>query len=157
MAAVTSGSMDPSVSQGDAVVIVSNEKYQPAPADDNGVVTWEAGKEADYRMFGDYGSVIVFVSSANDSQATVHRAMLYVEEGENWYDRANKSYLDGAESCDEIRNCPAPHAGYITKGDANPSYDQAVGMSPPIQDSWVVGRAKANIPGIGWVRIITGI
>lgn len=156
LAAVSSGSMDPNIQQGDVVVIMEEGRFSPGAADENDIVTRAAGVEAGYRSLGDYGSVIVFVSSDTDTQATVHRAMFYVEEGENWYEGANETYLNGAESCSSLRNCPAPNAGYITKGDANPSYDQALGMSPPIRDRWVVGTARQKVPFVGWFRLLFG-
>lgn len=156
LAAVSSGSMDPSIQQGDVVVIMEEGRFPPGAADENDIVTWRAGEEAGYRSFGHYGSVIVILSSESDTQATVHRAMFYVEEGENWYGKANETFLTGAESCSSLRNCPAPNAGYITKGDANPSYDQALGMSPPIRDRWIVGTARQKVPFVGWFRLLFG-
>lgn len=85
----------------------------------------------------DAGDVVVFTPS-NRETTYVHRAMFHVEKGENWYERANHAYID-AENCRKLTNCPAPHAGWITKGDANPRYDQAAGRSPPVKREWVEG------------------
>lgn len=155
-AAVSSGSMDPSIQQGDIIVIMEEERLSPDAADENGIVTLREGRDVDYRSLGDYGSVVVFTSSDSDNQSTVHRAMFYVEEGENWFSRANPDYLNGAESCQSLRKCPAPNAGYITKGDANPSYDQAIGMSPPIRERWIEGTARTKVPFVGWFRLVFG-
>ena len=76
-------------------------------------------------------------------------------DGENWYDRADPAVVD-AENCDELRNCPAPHAGFITKGDneaTNDYYDQARGLSSPVKPAWVRGTAEYRIPYLGWVRL----
>jgi len=78
-----------------------------------------------------------------------------VDDGENWYDRADPAVLD-ADSCDELRNCPAPHAGFITKGDneaTNDYYDQAKGLSSPVKPEWVRGTAQYRVPYLGWVRL----
>ncbi|KZX46340.1 S26 family signal peptidase [Haloarcula sp. K1] len=154
-AAVSSGSMDPSIQQGDIIVIMEEGRFSPDAADENGIVTLQKGRDVGYRSLEDYGSVIVF-SSDFDDQSTVHRAMFYVEEGENWFDKANPAYLNGAESCQSLRKCPAPNSGYITKGDANPSYDQAIGMSPPIREGWIEGTVRTKVPFVGWLRLILG-
>ncbi len=73
---------------------------------------------------------------------------------ENWYDRANPDYLPG-DSCETVPNCPAPHAGFFTKGDNNGMYDQvnAIGASP-VKPSWVTGVARVRIPLLGWIRLV---
>lgn len=155
-AAVSSGSMDPHIQQGDVIVIMEEGRFPPGAAGADGIVTYRQGKDVGYRSFGDYGSVIVFRSGPSDSQSTVHRAMFHVEKDENWYDRANKVFLDDATSCESLRNCPAPNAGFITKGDANPFYDQSLGMSPPIRKQWVKGTARWEVPFVGWLKLVTG-
>jgi len=85
------------------------------------------------------GDVIVY-DPDEGSPTYAHRAMFHVEAGENWYDRADPRFLGDASSCAELRNCPAPHPGWITKGDANPEYDQAAGRNPPVREEWVEGR-----------------
>jgi signal peptidase len=82
----------------------------------------------------------------------IHRAHLWVEDGENWYDRANPDY-HGAASCAELLNCPAPHAGFITKGDNNAGYDQVIGITSPVRASWVVGVAHVRVPLLGHIRL----
>lgn len=84
------------------------------------------------------GDVIQY--DAPGSPTTAHRAAFHVVEGENWYDRADPRFLDDASSCEELRFCPAPHAGWITRGDANPHYDQASGRNPPVKGEWIDGR-----------------
>jgi len=78
--------------------------------------------------------------------------MFWVEDGENWYDEANEQYLR-ADDCDELANCPAPHAGFITKGDNNGEYDQARRISTVVKPDWVRGTAEVRIPWLGWVRL----
>lgn len=154
--AVESGSMEPDISQGDMTVVTDTDRFVSDQADDNGVVTWEEGQEGEAKSFGDYGSVIVFETPNSGGNLTLHRAMFTVEEGEDWYDRADEEHVEGAASCEGLRNCPAPNSGYITKGDANSYYDQAMGMSPPIEEEWVVGVAEYRIPYVGWMRLIGG-
>ncbi|WP_241430535.1 S26 family signal peptidase [Haloferax volcanii] len=84
------------------------------------------------------GDVIQY--DAPDSPVTAHRAVFHVEAGENWYDRADPRFLGDADNCEELRFCPAPRPGWITKGDANPRYDQAAGRNPPVREEWIDGR-----------------
>jgi len=84
----------------------------------------------------------------------IHRAMLWIEEDENWYDRADRRYIDGAENCDELEHCPAPYSGFITLGDNNGAYDQVGPQSAPVRPEWVVGTAELRIPYLGHVRLL---
>ncbi|MCT9094859.1 S26 family signal peptidase [Haloarchaeobius sp. HME9146] len=161
LVAVESGSMEPHMHKNDLVFIVDQDRYAPdGGIEGTGVVTYQhARTNGGYWSFGDYGNVIVY-QPYGDVRRTpiIHRAMFYVERGENWYDRANESYLDGADSCAEIANnaCPAPHAGFITKGDnqvTNDHYDQVGGQSNIVRPEWVQGKAKVRIPFLGWVRL----
>ncbi len=161
LVAVESGSMEPHMHKNDLVFIVDEHRYAPGGAiDGTGVVTHQqAMRNEGYWSFGDYGNVIVYQPYGSDRRTPIiHRAMFYVEDGENWYDRANKSYLDGADSCGEIANnaCPAPYAGFITKGDnqvTNDHYDQIGGQSNIVRPEWIQGKAKVRIPFLGWVRL----
>lgn len=154
MVAVESGSMEPNMEKGDLVFVTEPDRFAPdAATNDVGVVTYSEGQASDYRSFGSFGSVIVFHEPGRFGPPIIHRARFYVEEGENWFDRANESYVTG-ESCEEIRNCPAPHDGFITKGDNNPRYDQVSGIAPPVQKSWITGVARIRIPYLGWIRLL---
>ncbi len=153
MVAVESGSMEPHMHKGDLVFITEPGRYTPDAAyGDTGVVTAETGSDIDYRTFGGPGSVVVYDDPGRGGPPIIHRAQFYVEEGENWYDRADPEFIS-ANSCDELRNCPAPHAGFITKGDANGRYDQVSGIAEPVKPSWVTGIARIRIPYLGWVRL----
>ncbi|WP_157224625.1 S26 family signal peptidase [Natronococcus occultus] len=88
--------------------------------------------------------IIVFDSPASDN-GTVHRAHFYVEEDENWYQQTDPELVDGAEDCEELRNCPAPHDGWITAGDEMDRYDQA-GEYEPVKSEWIDGRAVVVLP-----------
>jgi signal peptidase len=153
MVAVESGSMEPHMHKGDLVFITEPGRYTPDAAyGSTGVVTAEAGAEVGYRTFGGPGSVIVYDDPGRGGPPIIHRAVFYVEAGENWYERADSQFVV-ADSCDELQNCPAPHAGFITRGDANSRYDQASNIAPPVRPAWITGIARIRIPYLGWVRL----
>ncbi len=142
---VESGSMEPHIVKGDLVVLTATDRFTPAAADtDIGVVTYETGLDRGYRSFDSYGSVVVF-TKPDGSGAVIHRVHLHVEAGENWVARANDSYVSG-EDCEAVQYCPAPHDGFITKGDANPEYDQSGGLVPPVRAEWIDGAARFRVP-----------
>jgi len=142
---IESGSMEPNIAQGDMVVLTATDRFAPAAADTGtGIVTYRTGQERNYRSFGSYGSVVVF-EKPDESGAVIHRVHFRVAAGENWVERANQSYVAGAD-CAAIQYCPAPHDGFITKGDANEHYDQATGLVPPVRSEWVVGVGRFRLP-----------
>ncbi|MFC5368169.1 S26 family signal peptidase [Salinirubrum litoreum] len=153
MVAVESGSMEPHMSRGDLVFITEPGRYAPdAAVGDTGVVTHETGVQTGYRTFGDHGSVIIYDRPDRFGPPVIHRARLHVEDGENWYDRANPEYMD-ASNCQQLQYCPAPYAGFITKGDANPQYDQVSGIAAPVQERDIAGVARVRVPYLGYVRL----
>ncbi len=155
MVAVESGSMEPNMEVGDLVFVTEPGRFAPDAADnDIGVVTYEAGQEAEYRSFNEYGSVVIFQPPGRQASPIIHRAMFHVEEGENWYDRADERY-HGASDCEELRHCPAPRDGFITLGDDNREYDQANGLAEPVAEEWITGVARLRVPYLGYVRLIT--
>ena len=152
MVAVESGSMEPHMSKGDLVFVTAADRYAGPAATDGGVVTRDAS--AGYERFGMRGDVVVFAPPDRGGSPIIHRAMFHVDAGENWYAEANQSALPaGVDSCAELANCPSPHAGYITKGDANPTYDQAVRRAPPVRDEWIRSKAEFGAPYLGCVRL----
>jgi len=157
MVAVESASMTPQMKTGDLVFVMEEERF-PGGAEhgETGVVTAQTGAASGYEKFSRPGDVVVYKPNGNGEQTPIiHRAMFYVEKDERWYDRADQGAVAGADSCEEMVNCPAPHAGFITKGDANGAYDQ-VGPSPhsgPVKPEWIVGTAETRIPGIGCIRL----
>ncbi|WP_245810887.1 S26 family signal peptidase [Halorubrum halodurans] len=155
MVAVESSSMEPNMNTGDLVFVTEPGRLAPDAADNEiGVVTHEAGEESGYRTFGDHGSVVIYQPPGRRASPIIHRAMFHVEAGENWYDRADDRY-HGADDCEELRNCPAPHAGFVTLGDNNRQYDQANGLAEPVAAEWVTGVARLRVPYLGYVRLIT--
>lgn len=158
LVAVESGSMEPHLHRGDLVFVMDASRFVPdAAVEGTGVVTYQNARAVEYRTFGDYGDVIVFDPPADGGPPIIHRARFWVDEGENWYDRANPKYIR-ADRCGDspdrhLQNCPAPHGGFITLGDANPVYDQVSGISGPVKPSWVKGTAEVRIPYLGYVRL----
>ncbi|MFB6069694.1 MAG: S26 family signal peptidase [Halanaeroarchaeum sp.] len=157
MVAVESGSMEPHLQRGDLVFIMEEHRLSPAYATGHtGVVTYQTGVRRDYRSFGSYGDVIVYRPYGDtDRTPVIHRARFWVNDSENWLSKANPAYLPG-DTCSAVPNCPAPHAGFITKGDnqaTNEYYDQVRGISDPVKPSWIVGTAEVRIPYLGWVRL----
>lgn len=152
--AVKSNSMQPHLSQGDLVFMIDEQRLSPAfSAADTGVVTYRTGEKQGYKQFGAYGDVIAFQPQKPGQSRVIHRAHFWVNESENWYAKANKSYLAGS-SCAEVPNCPAPHSGFVTKGDGNKLYDQANGVSGPVKPSWIQGTAEIRIPYLGYARVL---
>lgn len=157
MVAVESGSMEPNMERGDLIVMVDTDRFVGDGAHEStGVVTHRLGQESGYETFGKPGDVIVY-QAGGDSNSThvIHRAMFWVDEGENWVnsEKVDAEDLSGS-TCEEILHCPAPNAGFITKGDANPLYDQVVGISTPVKPEWIQAKAKFGIPYLGWARLV---
>lgn len=154
MVAIESASMEPHMSVGDLVYVVEEGRLTSEYATkETGVVTYRTAKRLDvHEEFGTYGDVIIFENDGNGGTPTIHRAHFWVENGEDWYDKANPSYAPGG-SCEAVLNCPAPHSGFITKGDNNGRYDQVTGQSKPVRPAWIRGRAEVRIPLLGHVRL----
>lgn len=155
MVSVESGSMEPQMERGDLIVTVEEHRFSPDYAQHGtGVVTNTVGKEQQHRNFGAYGDVLIFHPNGSSIRTPViHRAMFWVNESENWVEKANPAYLP-ADNCAQILNCPAPHSGFITKGDANPHYDQTNRISSPVKPEWVRAKAEVRIPYLGYIRLI---
>jgi len=160
MVAIKSGSMEPHMQKGDLVLVVEDDRFTPGDAGvaDTGVVPQRQAADRGYTKFGEEGDVIVYRRNGGTARdPVIHRAMFYVEDGENWYDRAEAEHLPpGVDDCRELSNCPAPNAGFVTKGDnpvSNQYYDQAQGLSAPAHPSWVEGKAMVRVPLLGWIRL----
>jgi signal peptidase len=168
LVAVESDSMVPNMEVNDLVFVMESDRFPGDGAHERtGVVTYSQGERTGYTKFGRPGDVIVYEPNGNGrTTPIIHRAMFWVEEGENWADEADDAFLPGSTRCEidddpdtdtGIRNCPAPHAGFITKGDANGGYDQTGGvLSAPVKPEWVVGTAELRVPGLGWIRLQSG-
>ncbi|MCD1295314.1 S26 family signal peptidase [Methanocella sp. CWC-04] len=135
MVSIDGKSMLPNMKQGDLVIIRSLDKVN--------VVTYEEGQYNGYKMFNNYGDVIVYKPLGDKSNTPViHRAMYWVDEGQ-------PMWRGGP---------PAPHSGYITQGDNNFLYDQSSSISPgqPVKPEWILGVSEFRIPYLGLVRARLG-
>jgi len=156
LVAIESGSMEPHIAEGDLVFVMEEDRFAGEGAR-HGVVT--AQRADGYVQFDRPGDVIVFTPDGSTARTPIiHRAMLYVEEGENWYGRADPDAVGDADNCAELTHCPADHSGFITKGDnarTNRQYDQ-VGhsrMTEIVRPEWVVGTAEWRVPMLGEIRL----
>ncbi|WP_256685589.1 S26 family signal peptidase [Halococcus qingdaonensis] len=162
MVAIESPSMEPHMERGDLVFLMEEHRFPGGAAyNGTGVVPYQAGAAADYKEFSEYGDVIVYQPDGSTQKTPIiHRARFWVNDSENWYAKANEEYLAGADSCEELANCPAPHAGFVTKGDNNGLYDQVdTGDGPissPVKSDWVTGTAELRIPWLGRIRLLFG-
>ena len=163
MVAIESQSMEPNMERGDLVFVVNEDRFVPdeAPSHDGestGVIPADRAEEIGHKEFNRHGDVIIYRPNGRNSRTPViHRAMLWVEDDENWYDRADPDAVGSADDCGELRNCPAPHAGFITKGDngvSNSNYDQAGTLSAPVKPGWVIGTAEVKVPYLGQIRLL---
>lgn len=121
------------ISPGDLIYLKSTNSTE--------VVPYEIGKVRDYRSFGNYGDAIVYRQQGENGSLIIHRAMF-------WFDPDSQIDRENHPDCVGMEN-----AGWITKGDNNPIYDQlAAHISPnhPIPKEEVVGVAKAELPLMGW-------
>lgn len=154
LVAIESPSMEPNIDTGDLVFVMDEERFPGEDAHaDTGVVTHRAGAAVGYTKFSKPGDVIVFEPDGDDDTTPIiHRAMLWVDDEERWYSKANPDYVMGYSSCEEMPNCPAPNEGFITKGDNNANYDQINGKDP-VKPEWVIGTAEMRVPGLGQLRL----
>lgn len=152
--AVSSDSMAPNIKTGDLVVISALDKNPPAGSEKGVVTVYEVeNSDVSHSSFGKPGSVISFNSIELSDKPVIHRAHLWVEEGENWVDRADPNLLGNHTTCDDITSCPAPNDGFITAGDNNNVYDQAKTDEPPVEINRIRGVAELRAPYLGWVRM----
>jgi signal peptidase len=128
--AVESGSMLPNMQVGDLIFVQAPQRTE--------IITYEEGKLTGYTSFNDYGDVIIYrPNGLTSATPIIHRARYWVETGE------------------EMPNGqPAPHAGYITKGDHNSGYDQPMLGVEPVKPEWVVAVAKIRVPYLGYPSLI---
>ncbi|MWV41826.1 S26 family signal peptidase [Natrialba sp. INN-245] len=157
LVAVESGSMEPNMERGDLVFVVDDDRFVGDEAvDGTGVVTLENGENGDHEKFGQAGDVVVFKPDGSDHRTPIiHRAHFWVDEGENWVDTKAENEYVGDATCAEVPTCPAPHDGFVTKGDANSGYDQYRGgaQTDVVSPDWVTGKAMIRVPWLGHVRL----
>ncbi len=137
LVAVESGSMEPNMQVNDLVFVMEEERFPGSGAHPSGIVTARAGEKTGYQQFDDYGDVIVYHPDG-DEQTTpiIHRAMFWVEEGDNWCREANPAYLGGVDPGSD--QCIADHSGFITKGDNNRRKTETVFKEDYKGKSWEI-------------------
>ncbi|WP_407067141.1 S26 family signal peptidase [Haloterrigena salinisoli] len=161
LVAVESPSMDPNMKTGDLIFVAEDDRFVGDGAvADTGVVTLENGRESGHEKFGNPGDVIVFRPNGNErTTPIIHRAHFWVEEDENWVETKADEDIIGDITCADIDDeiCPADHAGFITKGDANSNYDQVSRTSGAdtgvVKSEWIAGKAMFRIPWVGNIRL----
>jgi signal peptidase len=128
--AVESGSMEPNMQVGDLILVQAPHRTE--------IITYEDGEQLNYTSFNRFGNVIIYrPNGLMAATPIIHRAMYWVETGEQ--------LPDGR---------PAPHEGYITKGDNNAGYDQPLLGVEPVRPEWVVAVAKLRVPYLGYPSLI---
>ena len=124
---IQSRSMAPNMRIGDLILVQSPQRTN--------IITCEDGKTLDYKSFNDYGDVIIYRPYGRSHRTPImHRAIFWIEKG---------GAMPGGE--------PAPHEGYITKGDWNPHPDQLNMVTEPVKPEWIIGVARVRIPCMGYV------
>ena len=128
-----SSSMEPNMHVGDLILVQSHQRTD--------IITYAEGKMNGYKSFGDYGDVIIFHPNGISSATPImHRAISWVEKGEEMPDGK-----------------PAPHEGYITKGDNNAVPDQSAFKiasgknAEPVKPEWIKGVARVRVPYLGFL------
>ena len=176
LVAIESESMEPHIEKGDLVFVMDEHRFAGdaatvANGESTGVVTYVTGQETGYSEFSEPGDVIVYRPDGSDSATPIiHRTRFWVADGENWYDRANPEYVGQYDECEvdddpstdtALPACPAPNAGFITKGDneaTNGVYDQVAGIADrPVKPAWIIGTAEFRIPLLGHIRLLFGL
>lgn len=124
-------SMYPHMHDGDLVLLQTLNRVD--------VQTYDASISTGYKMYSDYGDVIVYWPYGDRSRhPVIHRAMYWVEKGELMWPGGPV----------------APASGFITKGDHNAYIDQEIGIcqNEPVRPEWIVGVSKLNVPYVGYIR-----
>lgn len=135
--AVESGSMIPNMNVGDLIFVVEENRFGP-------LMTAAEAQAAGVTSFNGYGDVIIYQPNGNTKVTPIiHRALMEI----------NASTAAAMGFTGE-----AAHAGYITKGDHNPTIDQGntfshIGVMQPVKEEWVVGKALFAIPLVGYLPL----
>lgn len=133
MVSVNGISMYPNMENGDLVFIQGLDR--------GAIQTYEASVNTSYKMYDNYGDVIVYNPYGDPTRPLViHRAIRWVDQGEPMW--------DGGPA--------APESGYMTLGDNNRGmYDQMapnICFEQPVRKDWILGIARFKIPYLGYLR-----
>jgi len=109
------------------------------------IVTKMNATKTGYKTYGDYGDVIVYRPDGEDVTPVIHRALMWVEEGQ-WIERN--------ETLGIYRSFRADSSGFITKGDNNNIIDQQGGISSLVEKDWVLGVARGELPWLGLISML---
>lgn len=121
---VPTDSMDPTIQEGTSIVVVDRGMHKNL----------------------EDGTVIVFRADGDKTERlVVHRTVMYADEGEDWVAKLDAEKR-GDLTCAEAVYCPAPNAGYITIGDNEQVFDQAIGNTRPVDSDWIVGVYWRSLP-----------
>ncbi len=101
--------------------------------------------ETGYQTYGDHGDVIVYKPDGEDVTPVIHRAIMWVEEGQ---------WVQSNETLGIHRSFIAPYGGFITKGDNNDIIDQQGGISDIVKKEWVLGVARGELPWLGLLSML---
>jgi len=123
------------ISPGDIVLVKST---------DNIVTKVDAGSTG-HKTYGDYGDVVIYRPNGMETTPIIHRAIMHVEAGQ---------MVSRDENLGIMRGFIAPYDGYVTKGDNNDVIDQQGGISDLVQDDWVLGVARGELPWLGLLSMV---
>ena len=135
--AVESCSMVPNMNVGDLIFVVEENRFGP-------LMTTNKAQAAGVTSFNWYGDVIIYQPNGNTKVTPIiHRAL----------NEINASMEEVIGFTGEVA-----HAGYITKGDHNPTIDQGntfshIGVMQPVKQEWIVGKALFAIPLVGYLSL----
>ena len=147
------------------------------------IETYMDGYTSGHRTYGDYGDVVIYKVNGNDvGTPIIHRAIVYLEanaDGDSFRCEALKDINDGkwstsnpTDTCDHLTSTLRIYevgfqsetvtidttrlvvsSGFITKGDHNDNTDQSLSRNTPVKLSWVVGKARGEIPWFGLLKL----
>ncbi|HTX43951.1 MAG TPA: S26 family signal peptidase [Methanocella sp.] len=133
MVSVNGISMLPNMENGDLVFIQGLDR--------GAVQTYENSTATGYKMYNNYGDVIVYEPYGDSTRPLViHRAI-------RWVDQGDPMWAGGPA---------APASGYMTLGDNNHGvYDQeapSICFEQPVEKGWILGVARFKVPYLGYLR-----
>jgi signal peptidase len=135
MVSVNGVSMYPNMENGDLVFIQGLDRGD--------VRTYADSVATGYRMYNNYGDVIVYLPMGDTSRGMViHRAIRWVNKSEPMWEGGP----------------PAPESGYMTLGDNNRGiYDQmaqTISYGEPVRKEWILGICRFKLPYLGYLKML---